>query len=161
MVTKSFEIEPSRISVIPNGVNLKEFEKLTKQESPYRTILCVARLEKYKGIDYLLNILPKLPSDIHLEIIGKGPYEKTLKKRVAINKIEKRVTFYKDLSRQSLLQKYANADLFVLLSKYEAYGLAVAEALAARTPCIVSRTSALQEWADEKNCFGLRLSRTR
>jgi len=45
--------------------------------------------------------------------------------------------------------------VFVLLSKHEAYGIAVAEALAAKTPCIVAKTSALSEWVDNRNVFGL------
>ena len=61
----------------------------------------------------------------------------------------------KDLSREELIRKYAEADIFVLLSKHEAYGIAVAEALAAKTPCIVAKTSALSEWVDNRNVFGL------
>lgn len=155
LITKSFKGVEERISVIPNGVNLREFKNLNKQQNPNRTILCVARLEKYKGIGFLLDVLPKLPNDICLEIVGKGPYEENLKKQVVLNGIKRRVAFFEDLPRQLLLQKFANADLFVLLSEYEAYGIVVAEALAAKTPCIVSRTSALQEWIDDKNCFGL------
>ena len=45
----------------------------------------------------------------------------------------------------------------VLLSEHEAYSLVVAEALAANTPCIVADGSALHEWIDEKNCFGIKL----
>ena len=45
--------------------------------------------------------------------------------------------------------------LFILLSAHEAFGLSTAEALAARTPCILAKTSALIEWVDEQNCFGI------
>ena len=45
--------------------------------------------------------------------------------------------------------------MLVLLSKYEAYGLVVAEALACKTPCIVANTSALSEWIDNRNVFGI------
>jgi 1,2-diacylglycerol 3-alpha-glucosyltransferase len=69
--------------------------------------------------------------------------------------VSERVRFYQDLPRTELLQKYADADLFVLLSRYEAFGISVAEALASRTPCVVSNTSALAEWIDNTNCFGV------
>jgi len=45
--------------------------------------------------------------------------------------------------------------LFVLLSRYEAFSLAVAEALVAGAPCIVANSSALSEWIDGVNCFGI------
>jgi len=54
-----------------------------------------------------------------------------------------------------ILQKYADADVFVLLSEREAYSLVVAEALAAGIHCIVAKTSALTEWVDNKSCFGI------
>jgi glycosyltransferase involved in cell wall biosynthesis len=78
-----------------------------------------------------------------------------LTKLARVLKLEKRVSFSESLPRKELLQKYVNADLFALLSRHEAYGISVAEALASRTPCIVANASALQEWVDNKNCFGL------
>jgi glycosyltransferase involved in cell wall biosynthesis len=59
------------------------------------------------------------------------------------------------LSREELLKRYSEASVLVLLSKFEAYGLVVAEALASKTPCVVAKTSALTEWVDEKNVFGI------
>jgi glycosyltransferase involved in cell wall biosynthesis len=42
-----------------------------------------------------------------------------------------------------------------MLSKYESFSIVVAEALASKVPCIVANTSALKEWIDNKNCFGI------
>jgi glycosyltransferase involved in cell wall biosynthesis len=50
---------------------------------------------------------------------------------------------------------YSRASVFVTLSGHEAYGIAVAEALAAGTPCLVANSSALAEWVDGQNCLGL------
>lgn len=69
--------------------------------------------------------------------------------------LSNRVRFYQDLPRQELLKMYARAGVFVLLSQHEAFSIVVAEALAAKTPCIVANTSALSEWIDNKNCFGI------
>jgi len=70
--------------------------------------------------------------------------------------VKNRVSFYGGgLSREEILQKYGDAGLFVLLSKHESYAISVAEALASGIPCIVAKTSALTEWVDDKNCFGI------
>jgi len=155
LLTQNFKVNEEKILTISNGLNLEEFKALRKQKKDYRAILCVARLEKYKGIGFLVKVLPKLESDIRLEIVGKGPDSRNLMRLVDRLGIRDGVSFYQDLPREELLQRYVNADLFVLLSKYEAYAISVAEALASKTPCIVSNTSALQEWVDNRNCFGI------
>ena len=155
LVLENFEINTEKIKVIPNGVNLEEFKSLRKKKRDYRTILYVGRLEKYKGVQYILMAMSKLDHDIFFEIVGSGPYEKRLLELAQQLGIENRVKFFKNLPRPQLLQKYADADLFVLLSAHEAFGLSTAESLAARTPCILAKTSGLVEWIDNKNCFGV------
>jgi glycosyltransferase involved in cell wall biosynthesis len=99
--------------------------------------------------------LPKLADDVVLEIVGTGPIKPFLEKRARELKVYDRVKFYENLPRRELLQKFADADAFVLLSRFEAYSLVVAEALAAETPCVVAKTSALTEWVDNKTCYGM------
>lgn len=155
LIMKKLKVDEKKVEVIPNGINPEEFEGVEKKRKDnHKTILYVGRLEKYKGIDYLIEMLPKLDKDIHLEIVGKGLYKRFLLKLMNRLGVTDRVRFYQDLSREELLQKYVDADLFVLLSKYEAFGISVIEALASGTPCIVANTSALKEWIDERNCFG-------
>jgi len=156
LIMKKFRVDGKKVEVIPNGIDPKEFEGLKRERRDcYKIILYVGRLEKYKGVDYLIKALPKLDKNIRLEIIGKGPHKRSLLRLVNKLGVVDRVRFYQDLSREALLQKYAKADLFALLSKYEAFGISVAEALASGIPCIVANTSALREWVDNKNCFGI------
>ncbi|MGB9841300.1 MAG: glycosyltransferase family 4 protein [Candidatus Bathyarchaeales archaeon] len=155
LITQHFKINPTKLFVIPNGVNKNEFKNLQKRYKNHKVILSVCRLEKYKGLQYLIQSLPQLSDEIKLEIVGKGPYKESLVKLAKKLNVANRVMFYQDLSRAELLQKYADADVFALLSEHEAYGISVAEALCAGTPCIVTKTSALLEWIDNKNCFGV------
>jgi glycosyltransferase involved in cell wall biosynthesis len=90
-----------------------------------------------------------------LNIVGRGPYKDELKSLVNKKKIGDRIEFSENLSREDLLTKYHNADIFALLSQYESYGIVVAEALASGTPVIVANTSALSEWVDGENCLGI------
>lgn len=155
LVINRFNVDEKKIVVIPNGVNLQEFRSLRKHENNCKVVLYVGRLEKYKGVQYLLEALQKMNRNTILDVVGKGPYKESLTKLARRLKIEERVSFFQDLPRDELLQKYADSDAFVQLSEHEAYGISVAEALSAKTPCIVAKTSALREWVDNENCFGI------
>jgi len=159
LVLKNFGVNKSKIHVIPNGINIEEFEGIDKvkvrKDNGLKRILFVGRIEKYKGLDYVVRALKHLPESFILEAVGKGSYKPRIVKLAKEIGVIDRIKFYRDLSREELIRKYAEADVFVLLSKHEAYGIAVAEALAAKTPCIVAKTSALSEWVDNRNVFGL------
>jgi glycosyltransferase involved in cell wall biosynthesis len=155
LLLRHFTIDDSNVVVIPNGLELQEFRSTKKRNKRNRTILYVGRLEKYKGIRYLMEVLPRLGGDVNLEIVGKGPYGDSLMKLSKKLDILPRIKFSHDLPREELLQKYADADVFVLLSRREAFGICVAEALASKTPCVLARGSSLDEWIDDKNCFGI------
>jgi glycosyltransferase involved in cell wall biosynthesis len=159
LLIEDFNIDRNKITVIPNGINRKEFQGLKRESVEKRdeklTILYIARLEKFKGVQYAIRALPLLDEKIHLEIVGKGSYKGELQKLSGDLEVTHRVHFYQDLERDVLLDKYLNADLFLLLSKYEGFGIVVAEALASGTPCIVANRSALTQWVDDKNCFGI------
>lgn len=157
LLCNQFKLNPNRIIVIPCGVSLREFEGLRRHKRSFRSILYVGRLEKYKGPQFLVEVLPKLDDDIVLEIVGKGDLRPALEKRARILNVFHRVNFYQNLPRSDLLQKLVDADVFVLLSRHEAYSMAVAEALVAGTPCIVANASALKEWIDRETCFGVDL----
>ena len=81
-----------------------------------RFILYVGRLEKYKGIDYIIKALLRMDADISLEIVGKGPHKEALLALTHKAGLEGRVNFFEDLSRNELLQKYVDASVFVMLS---------------------------------------------
>lgn len=155
LMRQQFGLAEDKIAVIPNGVDFSEFSGLRKRNREFRSILYVGYLFDYKGVHYLVEVLPKLADDVVLEIVGNGPVKSFLERRARELKVYDRVRFYENLSRRELLQKYFDADVFVLLSRYEAYSLVVAEALTAGTPCIVANTSALSEWVDNETCFGV------
>ena len=158
LVLKNFNVDVSKIHVIPNGINLEEFkiaERIKRErDRSFKRILYVGRIEKYKGLDYVVKALKYLDNFI-LEVVGKGNYKQKIIKLAMDLGVLNRVRFYQDLSREELVKKYAEADILVLLSRYEAFGIVVAEALAAKTPCIVANESALKEWIDNKNVFGI------
>lgn len=154
LLCNQFELDPAKIVVIPCGVDFREFGGLKRQKRGFRSILYVGNLLGYKGVQFLVEVLPRLDDDVVLEIVGRGALKPFLEKRVRELGVFDRVRFFENLPRRELLQMFVDADVFVLLSKYEAYSMAVAEALVAGTPCIVANCSALSEWVDNRTCFG-------
>lgn len=155
LLCRQFGFDEDKIVVIPNGVDLDEFKGLKRRDRSFKSVLYVGRLEWYKGVHYLVEVLPKLSNDVVLEIVGKGPLRGYLEARARRLGVGDRVFFYQDLPRRELLQMFVDADVFVLLSRYEAYSMAVAEALVAETPCVVANCSALSEWVDNESCSGV------
>ena len=155
ILVKDFCIDDRKIAVIPYGINMPEFSSLQRERGEYKKILYIGRLEQYKGVQYVVKAMQLLDTEIHLEIIGKGPYKGYLVNLTKYLGIQRRVSFLEDLPREELLKRYASANLFVMLSRYESFSIVVAEALAAKVPCIVAKTSALIEWIDNNNCFGI------
>lgn len=155
LLIRIFNMDNDKIAVIPIGIDLAEFKDLEKVKGKHKTILCVGRLEEYKGVQYIIQAVPLLDAGMRLEIVGNGPYKEHLIRLTKGLGLEDRIDFYQGLSREELLHRYAAADLLVLLSRYESFGITVAEALASKTPCIVANTSALKEWVDGENCFGV------
>ena len=162
LVEADFRVEGKTVK-IPNGVNLKEFEHLRnsqkgkgveKKRGKEKTLLYVGRLEEYKGVQYIIQSLPEL-KDFRLRVVGKGPYEEELRNMAKSMEVAERAESLKNLSREELLECYADADIFLMLSSHEAYGITVAEALAAGIPCVVAKGSALEEFVDGENCAGI------
>jgi glycosyltransferase involved in cell wall biosynthesis len=155
LLSKNFGKIDGKVVLIPNGVNLDEFKGLKERKGDSHLVLTVGRLEQYKGVQHLVRVMPKLARDVVLNVVGEGVYLGTLVKLVKKLSVENRVRFFQKLSREDILQKYVEAGVFALLSEGESYGLTVAEALLCGTPCIVANTSALTDWVDNKNCYGV------
>ncbi len=154
LVLQDFKLDSSKSVVIPNGVNLCN-QHPTKPRDDLKRILCVCRLEQYKGIQHIIEILPELKENVVLVVVGKGPYKDVLVKLASKKGVVGRVSFFENLSQSELYNQYAQASLFALLSTREAYGICVAEALSFRVPCLLSNESALSDWVDNKVCFGV------
>ncbi len=154
LVCRDFKCDGKAV-VVPNGVNKAEFRGLEPYPKGLKLILYVGRLEEYKGVQYAIRALPFLPWH-RLGVIGKGPYKDALVKEAVAAGVKDKVAFMAEQSREELLRWYATADVFVMLSRFEAYGITVAEALTAGVPCIVANGSALSEFVGP-SCQGVDL----
>jgi len=140
--------------VIPNGINLEAFLDTTSYGHEQQYLLCVGRLEKYKGIQDVIRSISGL-SDYDLLIAGSGPYRDQLKKVAKNVDVADRVHFLGYVSDNVLPSLYRGAEVFISLSSFESFGLTVGEALAAGTPCLVFRRGALLDWESYEGVTGI------
>ena len=156
-LVKLYQASRCRIKGVPAGVDLELFyprgkddakQKLGIQEN--RVILYVGRIEPLKGIDILLKAVALLedPADNRLVIVG-GSLEddlelERLKGLSETLGIQGKVTFTGSVPQGILPDFYSAADVFVLPSYYESFGLVALEAMACGTPVVVSRVGGLK-----------------
>ena len=157
--TKFLGFPNNRYTVIPNGVNVKDFtESSSKTVSSNKYVLSVGRLEKCKGFHFLIKSFVELKNihpDLKLEIVGTGPYKPTLVQLINSLNLQDTVTIHERISREKLVELYKGCSLFTLLSSGESSGIVVLEALAAKKPVVLTMCYALKEYVEKGLAIGL------
>lgn len=124
------------IEIIPNGIDLKKFQKKISFVESYQTILFVGRLEKRKGVIYLLRAYKELLQtfpDVKLKIAGDGPYRRKLQDYVEEYNLAN-VEFYGFVDEATKLQLLREATVYCSPAIYgESFGIVLLEAMAAGT----------------------------
>ena len=132
----------TKIEVLPTGIDLSCFKKALPKKAPInKQLIHVGRISKEKNIEFLLEVLLKLPTDIKLLIVGDGPAREPLEKRVEAKKLQERVSFVGAKPREKLPDFFNLADIFVTASKTETQGLVFMEAKAAALPTVAIKAA--------------------
>jgi len=144
----------SKIRVIPNGIVKEAFVGLQPSEAivaelgnPERVVLFVGRFVPYKGAQYIIKAVGKIISEFpatKFVFVGKDDgYLPTLRRLAYKAQVQEKCVFMEGLSDEKLRQMYATADVFVLPSTYEGFGIAPLESIAAGTPVILANSGGL------------------
>jgi D-inositol-3-phosphate glycosyltransferase len=161
-LARLYQTSPHKVRIIPAGVDLGLFRSLDKTQarkelglSEKKVILYVGRIEPLKGLDILLNAIAMLEdtSDTRLLIVGGKPgLDKELDRLKSLASqlgIANFVTFTGALGQTELPKYYSAADVFVLPSYSESFGLVALEAMACGTPVVVSRVGGLKTFVKD------------
>jgi glycogen(starch) synthase len=137
-----FGLREGRGTVVPNGVDLAGERVIAPLAVPFdRFVLGLGRVVRKKGFDLLLDafarVAPERPG-LGLVVGGDGPEREALATRVEELGLSGRVLLPGSLSRAQVAWAMANADVFVLPSRVEPFGIVVLEALRAHRPVVVS-----------------------
>jgi glycosyltransferase involved in cell wall biosynthesis len=157
-IMENFQINSNKICVIANGIDFEIYSKSIEKRINRKDLrlLYVGRLEKFKGVHYIIRSIPilkeKYSINAKLTIVGKGSYKKELANIIKSMNIEQNVSFAGPRTRNELKEYYSKSDILLLLSKFESYGLVVAEALASGLAVIVSDNTALREFTHIPGC---------
>ena len=142
--TAYYGLDPGPFEAVPDEV-VAETRTEFAQDSEL-LIGTVARLIKAKGLDTLLSAFSDVHESLpetHLAVVGEGPKSNALRAQSRQLEISDSVTF---TGFRSDIPALMNAfDLFVLPSRREGFGLVLLEAMAAETPVVATRTSAIPE----------------
>ncbi|HEY0002887.1 MAG TPA: glycosyltransferase family 4 protein, partial [Actinoplanes sp.] len=148
ILLRHFPDAADRTVVIPNGTDpARGLAGRVVPAEPGRSILCVGRLERYKGVDRVIRAMTRLPGDHRLDVVGAGPARAELEQFAGRLGLADRVVFHGRLSDDDFATRMALAAAAVSASGQEAFGMAVADALAAGLPTVASFIPAHRELA--------------
>ena len=153
-----FGVEGERVSVIPNGIDPRdlqpqdpaELRRLRREfaDPDQKLVLLVGRLVYEKGFQLALEAMPgviqRVPGTRFL-VAGSGTHEAELRRQAEGLGLMEHGTFLGWIGDDVLHSLYPIADICVVPSIYEPFGLVALEAMASGCPCLVADTGGLRE----------------
>jgi glycosyltransferase involved in cell wall biosynthesis len=153
----AFGLPGDKLSMVPNGVNAEVYEKAEGEElSQFRSkfalpdekiVLFVGRLVYEKGAHVLVNAVPKVVEKVNAKfiIVGNGYMRDQLSSLVKGMRLAHKVMFTGFVDDDTLRKLQKCADVSVVPSLFEPFGIVALEAMAAKSPVVVSDTGGLSE----------------
>jgi D-inositol-3-phosphate glycosyltransferase len=156
-LSRHYGTPTERISVIPCGVNLDLFQPVDRETARRelglngnKTVLYVGRIEPLKGLSQLIKAMAQLPNINGTKLLILGGDEQSrheidhLRKLVRRLKLTDSVNFWGIVEHERLPYFYSAADVCVMPSYYESFGLVALESIACGTPVVATNVGDLK-----------------
>ena len=165
-LVKFYKVDDSKISVVYHGTGSQKFikSKVHKVKSDEFNILFIGRLEKRKNIVNLIKAFELFKNQLRRRHSRMSPSQLILSGKKGFGFQEIKKTIQESLYKKDIILKdyisekekdelYKNADLFVLPSFYEGFGLPILEAMSYGVPVVCSNNSSLPEVTGDAGLF--------
>jgi alpha-maltose-1-phosphate synthase len=158
-VLANFNVEPARVHVIHNGIDLEEYRKTSNVDALIRHgvdpnrpfVLFVGRITRQKGIIHLVNAIPAIDPLLQVVLLAGAPDTDEIAREMseqlaeAASGREGVIWIPEMLPRDEVIQFYSHATVFVCPSVYEPFGIINLEAMACETAVVASAVGGIPE----------------
>ncbi|MEZ4330709.1 MAG: glycosyltransferase family 4 protein [Myxococcota bacterium] len=145
-IVQDFGVRPERLINVRNGLDTELFRPDPGVPRRLDEILCVGRSsDPNKGIRTLIEALARLPSWIRLTLVDDDNSDNKVRRWARDLGLLDRITLTGRVGSAELVGLYRRAELVVVPSRFEGFGLPAVEALACGTPVVATRAGALTE----------------
>jgi glycosyltransferase involved in cell wall biosynthesis len=150
--------DPGKIIVIPCGTELNIFhprDSRMRQKLGWQNcevLIMTRQFAPVYGIEYFINALPRIVEkfpDVRAILVGSGPLEEEIKKRVDSLKLKNYIHFTGFVDADTVAECLNTADVYVSTSLSDGTSVSLLEALACRLPVVVSDVPANLEWIED------------
>ena len=164
----AFGLPADKLVMVPNGVDVEPYGKVENEDlSSFRSkfampdekiVLFVGRLVYEKGVHVLVNAIPKVLEKVNAKfvVVGNGYMKEQLSNIINYMGLAQKVIFTGFVDDETLRKLQKCADVSVVPSLFEPFGIVALEAMAAKSPVVVSDTGGLSEIV-EHNVTGVKV----
>ena len=145
----------SKIHFIPNGIPKEAFKKVPaiKKYKNKIIITYLGRIQEYKGLDQLIQVLHNFPKALFI-VMGEDAGDKNRLELLAKQlKVEQQIIFTGKVTEKEKLELLDASEIFILPSKWEAFGIVIAEAMARGNAIISTSTEGGKFLVKKENGF--------
>ncbi|MFL6506135.1 MAG: glycogen synthase [Candidatus Udaeobacter sp.] len=158
-IERLFNVDPARVHVIHNGIDLDEYRKIDSTDAlkrygidpvrPY--LLFVGRIARQKGFQHLVRAIQFMDPDFQIVLCAAAPDTPQLAEemRVAVERAEAQragiIWINEMVDQQTACELYSHAAVFICPSIYEPFGIINLEAMACETAVVASAVGGIKE----------------